>query len=119
MVYPVPYIYGGYPTTWVSVMDSVRALGATTLLPGHGPVMTDFTYFDTVVDLLETIVRQVKDCIAKGMSLEETRKAVNLDALRTRILAGVPERDGTFQASIMNAGIEAAYKDLKGRPEGD
>ena len=64
------------------------------------------------------IVSQVKDCIAKGMSLEETKKAVNLDAMRTRILAGVPDRDGTFQASIMNAGIEAAYNDLKGRPEG-
>ena len=118
VVYPVPYIYGGYPTTWVSVMDSVRALGATTLIPGHGPVMTDFTYFDTVIDLLEAIISQVKDCIAKGMSLEETRKAVNLDALRTRFLAGVPDRDGTFQASIMNAGIKAAYDDLKGRPEG-
>ena len=119
VVYPVPYIYGGYPTTWVSVMDSVRALGATTLLPGHGPVMTDFTYFGTVIDLLKAIIGQVKDCIAKGMTLEETKKAVNLDALRTRILAGVPERDGTFQASIMNAGIEATYNDLKGRPEGD
>ena len=87
-------------------------------MPGHGPVMTDFTYFDTVTALLEAIVSQVKDCIAKGMSLEETRKAINLDAMRTRILAGVPDRDGTFQASIMNAGIKAAYDDLKGRPEG-
>jgi cyclase len=119
VVYPVPYIYGGYPTTWVGVMDSVRALGATTLMPGHGPVMTDFTYFDTVIDLLEALTSQVKDCIAKGMSLEETKKAVNLDALRARILAGVPDRDGTFQASIMNAGIEATYNDLKARPKGD
>jgi cyclase len=119
VVYPVPYIYGGYPTTWVGVMDSVRALGATTLMPGHGTVMTDFTYFDTVIDLLEALTSQVKDCIAKGMSLEETKKAVNLDALRARILAGVPDRDGTFQASIINAGIEATYNDLKARPNGD
>ena len=56
-------------------MQRGRSPARTTLVPGHGPVMTDVTYFDTVIE----------DCIAKGMSLEETKKAVNLDALRTRI----------------------------------
>ena len=111
-VFPVPYIYGGFPDQWSKLMQTVKGLGATTIVPGHGPVLRDWAYFDLVTEMLASLAKQVHDAVARGMSLEDTRKAVNLDSFRRRFLEGSPDdRLGTWNASIMSSGIEAAYEE--------
>jgi cyclase len=64
------------------------------------------------VPRIEDRLAQVHDAVARGMSLEDTRKAVNLDSFRSRFLEGSPDdRLGTWNASIMSSGIEAAYEE--------
>jgi glyoxylase-like metal-dependent hydrolase (beta-lactamase superfamily II) len=112
VVFPVPYIYGGFPDEWSKLMQTVKGLGATTIVPGHGPVMRDWSYFDLVTEMLASLATQVRDAVARGMTLEDTRKAVNLDSFRSRFLEGSPDdRLGTWNASIMSSGIESAYEE--------
>jgi hypothetical protein len=51
--------------------------------------------------------------IALLASLEETRKAFDLTAFHGQFVQGKEAREGTFAASIINAGIEAAYNEAK------
>jgi hypothetical protein len=76
--------------------------------------MRDFTYFDQVTDLLQSLARQAQDAVARGLSLEDARKAIDLTRYHDRFVQGKEEREGTFQASILKSGIESAYDEAKG-----
>lgn len=113
VVYPVPFIYGGFPASWTGVMRAVRELGPEIIVPGHGPVMRNFDYFDRVTALMQSMATQAKAAVARGLTLEETRKAFDLAAFRDQFVQGKEAREGTFAASIVNSGIEAAYNEAK------
>jgi cyclase len=113
VVFPVPFIYGGYPASWVNVLHSVRELGPEIIVPGHGPVMRDFQYVDQVTNLLQSLATQAHDAVARGLTLEETRKAVDLATYHDLFVQGLAEREETFQASILQSGIAAAYEEAK------
>jgi len=44
VVYPMPYFYDGYPSEWIQTLQSLAQLDATTIVPGHGPIMHDKAY---------------------------------------------------------------------------
>ena len=75
------------------------------VLPGHGTLMTrdDIQWH---IDYLETVKTHVKAAIDKGLSLEETVKAVT-----------VPEFSGYALFGWVHPGLNvpAAYKDLAGK----
>jgi glyoxylase-like metal-dependent hydrolase (beta-lactamase superfamily II) len=114
VVYPVPFIYGGYPSSWVSVLEAVKALGPEIIVPGHGPVMRDFKYVDQVSGLLQSMATQARDAATKGLTLDQTRAAFDLKQYHDTFVGGLEDREGTFQASILQSGIEAAYEEAKG-----
>ncbi len=114
IVYPVPFIFGGFPVSWGKVIDSVKALNPTVIMPGHGPLMHDFGYVDQVSGLLQSMASQVKDAVGKGLSLEDTRKAVDLTRYHDLLVQGDSSREGTYDASILQSGLESAYKEAKG-----
>lgn len=111
VVYPVPFIYGGFPASWVKVMDSVKALGPNVIIPGHGPVMRDFAYFDQVGTLLQSMATQARDAVARGLTLEQTRAAFDLKPYHDLFVGSAEEREGTFEASILQSGIESAFEE--------
>ena len=59
VVYPIPYIYDGYPTEWIQTMQNLSQFDADTIVPGHGPIMHDKTYILLIRDLLKSAVDQV------------------------------------------------------------
>ncbi|HWA59325.1 MAG TPA: MBL fold metallo-hydrolase [Gemmatimonadales bacterium] len=109
VVYPVPFIYGGFPASWVRVLQSVRDLAPAIIVPGHGPVMRDFAYLDQVSGLLQSMATQASDAVVQGLTLEQTRQRMDLTTWHDRFVAGQEEREGTFQASIRESGIKAAF----------
>jgi glyoxylase-like metal-dependent hydrolase (beta-lactamase superfamily II) len=111
VVYPVPFIYGGFPASWVRVLDSVKTLGPKVIVPGHGPVMRDFAYVDRVSTLLKSMATQAHDAVAKGLTLEQTRAAFDLKQYHDLFVGSAADREETFEASILQSGIESAYKE--------
>jgi cyclase len=44
VVYPIPYIYDGYPSEWIETLQRLDQLAASAIVPGHGPVLHDDKY---------------------------------------------------------------------------
>lgn len=114
LVHPVPFAYGSFLGEWIQSMKRLRELDASVIVPGHGPLMRDKEYVNTVVALLESVVSQVQDAVKRGLSLEETRKAVNVESFRRRLAGDDPVRLETFDDSIMRVGVERAYREARG-----
>jgi cyclase len=114
LVHPVPFAYGSFLGDWIQTMKKLRELDADIIVPGHGPVMRDKEYVNTVIELLESVVGQVRDAVGRGLSLEETRKAVKLESFRRRLAGDDPVRLETFDDSIVRVAIQRAYMEAKG-----
>ena len=114
LVHPVPFAYGSFLGEWIQTLKKLREIDANVIIPGHGPLMRDKEYLNLVIALLESVVSQVQDAFNRGLSLEETRKAVNLEAFRRRMAGDDPVRNDTFNDSILRVAIERAYREAKG-----
>ncbi|MBV9880337.1 MAG: MBL fold metallo-hydrolase [Gemmatirosa sp.] len=87
VVSPAPFAFNAYVGEWIGALDSVRALGAAVILPGHGPVMRDDAYVRRVRDMLAAVRDQAVAAVARGATLDEARRTIRLDQDR-RALAG-------------------------------
>lgn len=113
LVHPVPYAYGSFIKDWVETMKRVREIDAQVIIPGHGPIMRDKEYLSLVIALLESVSGQVQDAVRRGLSLEETRKTLNLESFRLRMAADDAVRNDTFNTSILQSAVNQAYKQAK------
>jgi glyoxylase-like metal-dependent hydrolase (beta-lactamase superfamily II) len=112
LVHPVPFGFNSFPATWMFVLDIVGELRGA-VLPGHGPVMRDRRYIATVRAMLADVVDQVRGCVAKNLSLDETRKAVDLSRWRN-LLATDDERRYSFVTNFETPIIERAWREARG-----
>lgn len=113
LVHPVPFAFGSHLGEWIKTMKEVQKIDAQVIIPGHGPVMSDKIYLNAVTELLESIFNQVKDSVARGLSLEETRKAVDLKAYHEKWVGQDIDREDTWKGSILTSAIDQTYKDVK------
>jgi glyoxylase-like metal-dependent hydrolase (beta-lactamase superfamily II) len=115
LVYPVPFSYGSYLTEWSVVLGKLTALDATTIVPGHGPVMHDKAYLQQVRGLLDDVVAEVKRVWKPGMSGDDVRKGVDLSQARDRFCHGDKALESSFRASIEVAGVDRVTQELEGK----
>lgn len=114
LVYPVPYGYGCHPGEWVSTLKKLMATDATTIVPGHGPVMHDWAYAKKVIAVLEAIRSQVGEAVARGANLEETRKRVDLETFRRAFAGENYERGRAFRDFFVHSAVERARQEARG-----
>lgn len=113
LVAPTPYSYGSFLTEWVQTLAKLRALGATTIVPGHGSVEHDYAYLDLVSSALQAVTAQVQAAVAKHLSLEETRKQVELSAFEKKFCGGDHDRELAFREGFRDQAVERAYQEAK------
>ena len=113
VVHPVPYTFDGYPTEWVETLRKMTELDATTIVPGHGEILTDKTYFHDLIELYESVIQQVRAQVFANsdVTLENVQKAVKLDAFRERFVGKSP--DAGFFDYAMSKFVELAYNEMK------
>jgi glyoxylase-like metal-dependent hydrolase (beta-lactamase superfamily II) len=118
LVWPVPLVGGdqSHVGEWAATLDRLRALGAGTIVPGHGPVFRDHAYLDQVAELMRAVKRQTEAAVAQGRSLDETRKAVHLDSLEIRFAGDSKLRKYLFQSYVTGPAVTSAYRGAGGRP---
>ena len=73
----------------------------------------DTEYLNQLVDLATTIRTQVTDAVRRGLSPEETRKAVNIDSFVQRMTGDSPDRRREFDYDFIAPGIARAYEEAK------
>jgi cyclase len=116
VVYPTPYSFGSWLAEWPDTLARVKALDAGAIVPGHGPVLRDHAYVDAVAELIRETRRQVGAAVKEGLSLEDTRKRVTLDAYRRTLAADDYWRRRAFDEFFLHPAVEQAYKEAKGEP---
>jgi len=114
VVAPTPFAYDSAIFEWPAAMRRLMALDAAIIVPGHGPVMRDWAYARMITELLESIGAQVRDAVARGLSLEDTRNAVDVAALRARIVGADPILARNFDQFFLAPAVDAAYKEAQG-----
>jgi glyoxylase-like metal-dependent hydrolase (beta-lactamase superfamily II) len=116
VVYPTPYSFGSWLEEWTATLGKLKALGASQVVPGHGPVLKDDAYVDTLIELIGETRRQVAAAAKEGLSLEDARKRVDLGRFRTLLAGDDFWRQQAFDQFFLNPAVGQAYKEAKGEP---
>ena len=115
VVSPYPFGFGSYPADWIQTLAKIKALGFTTLIPGHGHPMTNAAYLDKLIAAIEDLRAQVGPLARSGMSLDDVRKKVDLS--RSIAMFGDKPRDkANTQSLFFDPMIGSAYKEALGQP---
>jgi cyclase len=110
VVWPTPFVFDSHIRSWQASLDSVRALGATALVPGHGPVMRDHEYLDLVAAALRAVQEQTEAAKAKGLDLEQTRKAVDVAELGRRFTGDAKVRRLSWENYFVGPAVQRAFE---------
>ena len=111
VVWPVPLVGStSFPLDYATTLDALRQIRAAIIVPGHGPVFHDDAYLKQVTELLTSLASQTRAAVARGETLEQVRKSVNLDALRDRFAGGSLVRRTLFSTYVSGPGIQRAYE---------
>lgn len=96
-------------------LQELRALNPKIIVPGHGPVMRDFTYARTVQEMLASIQEQTRLAVQRGETLEQARQSVNLDGFRKQLAGDDKIRNLLFSNYVVSPAIAAAYRESGGK----
>ena len=114
VVAPIPFGFGSYPTEWIAVLDSIRRLNPRVIVPGHGPVMRDLSYLNTVQRMITTARNETAAAAARGLSADSSLAAVRLDSLRTEIAGTEKQLRAMFASFFRRPVVGRAYEETKG-----
>lgn len=111
IVHPVPLIGStSYPLEYGATLERLLALHAKIIIPGHGPVMRDDSYARLMIRLLNSIKQQVEAAVARGETLDQTRKSVNLEEFRQAFAGDSQHKSFVFLNYVTLPAITAAYR---------
>jgi glyoxylase-like metal-dependent hydrolase (beta-lactamase superfamily II) len=113
LVFPTPYSFGSYLTEWIQTLAKIKALGASVIVPGHGPVEHDYSYLDLVSSLLQSVITQVQQAENQGLKLEDVRKKVDLSTFENTFAGNDHDRRLAFQSGFTQPAVERAYQEAK------
>jgi cyclase len=113
LVYPTPYVFDSYFADWIQTLAKLKALGATTIVPGHGPVEHNSDYLDLVSNLLQSFLSQIEQAVQQNLTLEDTRKKVDVSQLKKQFTGDRPSRIRTFDDYFLGLAVERAYHEIK------
>jgi cyclase len=118
VIHPVPYVGNpqSHPGDWGETLEKLLALKHTLIVPGHGPVLRDDTYVRLMSRLFASMKQQVGTAAARGETLAQVRKSVNLDEFRKLFIGDSRVRRDIFDSYVLGAGLAAAYADATAKP---
>lgn len=116
IVHPVPLVGStSYPLDYAATLEKLLALDAGIMIPGHGPVMRDPAYLKSMIGLLGSIKRQSKAAAARGESLEQMRKIIDLEEFRKTFAGESQHKSLVFRNYVTMPATAAAHRQLAER----
>ena len=115
VVYPTPFFFRSHIAGWLGALDSVRALGATAIVPGHGPVMRNAAYLDQLSRVLADVRRQTAALAARGLSYQQGRDSVDLERHRRAFTGGDRVRSAAWENYFAGPAVRAGFEEAAAR----
>ena len=105
VVYPIPYMYDGYPTEWIKTLENLSRLDAVSIIPGHGPVLRDMTHVLLIRDVMKSAVDQMNKKLSQTspamfQSLEAVKGAIDLEPFRKRFIGSDHDLGPAFDEMV-------------------
>ena len=104
VVYPIPYTQDGYPSEWAATLDRLVAFHATTIVPGHGPILHDNSYLLLMRDMMNNAVGQLNAKLvqinepALGLTFDQVKSGINLEPFRKRFVGNDSSLNAKFDS---------------------
>jgi glyoxylase-like metal-dependent hydrolase (beta-lactamase superfamily II) len=114
LVAPVPYGYGMHPGEWIETLNRLMALDAAAIVPGHGPVMRDWSYAKRIQELLTSVRSQVAAAVNAGATAEQAFERTDVDRFEKEFSAGDPMKLRAFRDYFVRDAINRSYQEAKG-----
>jgi glyoxylase-like metal-dependent hydrolase (beta-lactamase superfamily II) len=118
IVSPIPCAHGSYMTDWIAANRRLAALDANVIIPGHGKILRDREYLTLETQLIESLVGHVRDAVKRGLSLDDTRKALDLTAFRQKMAGSDRQRSADFDNYFVGPASARAWKEARGEKLG-
>ena len=111
---PLPYFGASWPVQWVDVLREIEMIPALAIVPGHGPVMRDFTYVARVRALLDDVLKKTEAMIREGKTLVQAQQSIDLSAHRKAFepWAGSSDADWKYNSDTI---VERAWRGIRGQ----
>jgi len=103
----IPFMRDAYPVEWISTLEAMQKLDWTQGIPGHGGVQAGKEQLEKLIVYMRDLVAAVREAVGKGLSLEETKKTVDLSK-------HAPNFGPGFAQSNASA-IERTWMELSGK----
>jgi cyclase len=119
VISPIPLVGGdqSHVADWGSTLEKLRALKATTVVPGHGPVLHDDAQMELLARMFQSITAQVQAGIARGENLDQIRKSIDLKELKQALAGDSTLRKILFANYVVQPATASAYNDLTSKPK--
>jgi glyoxylase-like metal-dependent hydrolase (beta-lactamase superfamily II) len=117
VVWPVPYVGNpqSHPGDWGASLEKLIALRAGVVIPGHGPVLHGDSHMKLMARLFASISRQVGAAVARGETLEEARRSVNLEEFQNLFAGDSRMRRLVFRNYVAGPAVDAAFSDASAK----
>ncbi len=114
VVYPVPFGFGSYVSTWPQVLQDILDLEPALIVPGHGDPMSDGGYLGQLQELFSDVWTQVRPLASSGLEIDEVRERVSLEKHRALFAKDDAWLQSRFDAWFATPIVEAAFNEASG-----
>ncbi len=114
VIAPVPY--GGDDATekWIGSLETLMALHASIIVPGHGEVEFDNSYMQLEHDLLGSLMAQAYLAATHDDISGQFKKTLDLSAFKTKIVGNDPDRDWAWRNFFIDLAADRAFDIARG-----
>jgi len=116
VIAPVPFGFNAYPAAWEAALRRLAALHPKAIIPGHGAVERDTAYLTRLTALIHATRERTKAAADRGLSLDETKAAVDLSDLAPDFTGQDSWLKKWFARYWTDPFVEACWKEAKGEP---
>jgi glyoxylase-like metal-dependent hydrolase (beta-lactamase superfamily II) len=111
VVAPVPLVGSdqSHIGAWIASLEAIVALAPLTIVPGHGPVMHDLGYVRRMTRLFREVQAQTAAAVARGDTLEQARRHVDLSLLEREFAGDSALRLSLFRHYVTGPAVAAAF----------
>jgi cyclase len=112
--FPVPLVGSdqSWVADWSATLGRLRELGAKAFVPGHGPVLRDDSQVALMQELFAYVQKETAAAVARGETLEQAQKSVDLSDYRKRFAGDSAVRKVEFDNYVAAPSVAAAYREL-------
>lgn len=120
LVNPVGFALSCYPTGWLRTLESLDALDAALIVPGHGAPLKDEALLHATAEVFRKLLAHGRDAKARGLDADAAKAEIlpALEPLRKQIAGDDKAAYESFPTYLVDWYLHRVYDELAG-PLGD